>query len=63
MKKIIKTLIALFVLLFIIGIIAFIAFSIDGYNMYQEALKEKSTEKRIEEIRSKERLCYTRQNS
>lgn len=58
MKKVLKILIILLAIFFMIGAIAFIAFSIDGYNMYQEALKVKSMDERIEEIRSKERLCY-----
>lgn len=53
MKKFFKLLLILFVIIFTVGVIAFIAFSIDGYNMYQKALKEKGIEQRIEEIRTK----------
>ncbi len=53
MKKLLKLIIILFSILFGLGVVAFIGFSIDGYNMYQEALEEKSMEQRIEEIRTK----------
>ena len=53
MKKLLKLIIILFSILFGLGIVAFAGFSIDAYDMYQEALEEKSMELRIEEIRTK----------
>lgn len=53
MKKLLKLIIILFSILFGLGVVAFIGFSIDAYDMYQEALEEKSMEQRIEEIRTK----------
>ena len=58
MKKLFKKLFNLVIIVFILGIVAFGLCAYQGYQMYQNALEENSIKNRIEEIRSKERLCF-----
>ena len=53
-KKVIKVIIYLLLAIFLLGASVFAYCSFEGYQMYQEALKEKSIEDRISEIRSDE---------
>lgn len=53
-KKVFKVIIYLLLAIFILGLSVFAYCSFEGYQMYQNALKEKSIEERINEIRSKE---------
>lgn len=51
--KILKIILILLAFIFILGATAFAAFTIQGYEMYQEALQVSSIEERVNEIRSK----------
>lgn len=50
--KILKIIIIFLALIFVLGAAAFTVFTVQGYEMYQSAIQEKSMEERINEIRS-----------